>query len=123
MKLLTHNMMTSHVKGVKNGYPLKLMVREKKEVEVDFNAEFIARMLPRIDYGALRATAVQVGTGEGLPDVMPEAPETNEEFLKMMHHVLLEVHITNGALQCPESGTEFPIENGIPNMLLPEPGQ
>ena len=27
MKLLTHNMLTSHVKGVKNGYPLRLLVR------------------------------------------------------------------------------------------------
>ena len=28
MKLLTHNMLTSHVKGVVNGYPLKLIVNE-----------------------------------------------------------------------------------------------
>lgn len=27
MKLLTHNMLTSHVKGVKNGYPLVVNVR------------------------------------------------------------------------------------------------
>ncbi len=26
MKLLTHNMLTSHVKGVKNGYPFKILV-------------------------------------------------------------------------------------------------
>lgn len=26
MKLLTHNMLTSHVKGVKNGYPLRILV-------------------------------------------------------------------------------------------------
>ena len=26
MKLLTHNMLTSHVKGVKNGFPLKILV-------------------------------------------------------------------------------------------------
>ena len=28
MKLLTHNMLTSHIKGVKNGYPLKILVRQ-----------------------------------------------------------------------------------------------
>ena len=27
MRLLTHNMLTSHVKGVKNGYPLGIEVR------------------------------------------------------------------------------------------------
>ena len=26
MKLLTHNMLTSHVKGVKNGFPLRILV-------------------------------------------------------------------------------------------------
>ena len=27
MKLLTHNMLTSHMKGVKNGYPFRILVR------------------------------------------------------------------------------------------------
>ena len=31
MKLLTHNMLTSHVKGVKNGYPLVINVRKLAE--------------------------------------------------------------------------------------------
>ncbi|XP_006888036.1 PREDICTED: tRNA methyltransferase 112 homolog [Elephantulus edwardii] len=35
-----------------------------------------------------------------------------------MHHVLLEVDVLQGTLQCPESGRLFPISHGIPNMLL-----
>lgn len=31
MKLITHNMLTSHVKGVKNGYPLVINVRKFAE--------------------------------------------------------------------------------------------
>ena len=27
MRLLTHNMLTSHIKGVKNGYPLRIEVK------------------------------------------------------------------------------------------------
>ena len=34
MKLLTHNMLTSHVKGVVNGYPLKLIVSEMIHIAV-----------------------------------------------------------------------------------------
>ena len=91
MKLLTHNMLTSHVKGVKNGYPLRLLVRlvhasqqtaqcncvgvqqlctvclctcmQAKQVvvkAVDFNADFIARMLLKLDWSVLKTTAESV---------------------------------------------------------------
>lgn len=120
MKLLTHNLMKSHVKGVSNGYPLALSVSEMQEVEMEFNPEFVARMLPRIHYPVLQATAVQIGLADPLPAEMPESPEEDEAFLRAMHHVLMEVQIVAGELTCPESGVKFPIANGIPNMLLPE---
>jgi len=120
MKLLTHNMMSSHVKGVKNGFPLILRVTDQTEEEMEFNGEFMARMLPRIEYKGLMKTLHQLDMGDALPSAMPADAETNEEFLKALHHVLLEVQIVSGELECPESGTKFPIENGIPNMLLPE---
>ncbi len=60
MKLLTHNMLTSHVKGVKNGYPLKLVAKQVVLKTVDFNSEFVARMLPKVDWGVLKRTAVSV---------------------------------------------------------------
>lgn len=34
--------------------------------------------------------------------------------------MLLEVEVINGDLLCPESGRKFPINDGIPNMLLNE---
>ena len=33
---------------------------------------------------------------------------------------VLQVEVIEGCLQCPESGREFPISRGIPNMLLSE---
>ena len=44
----------------------------------------------------------------------------NVEFLKVLHHVLLEIVVVEGQLICPESGRIFPISQGIPNMLLHE---
>ncbi|KAL6443457.1 hypothetical protein ACFW04_002950 [Cataglyphis niger] len=55
-----------------------------------------------------------------LPQILIEDFETNEDFLKKVHHVLLEVEVINGDLLCPESGRKFPINDGIPNMLLNE---
>ena len=31
-----------------------------------------------------------------------------------------QVEVVEGSLQCPESGREFPISRGVPNMLLNE---
>lgn len=43
-----------------------------------------------------------------------------EDFLRQVHHALHEVDIITGKLICPETGREFLIRNGIPNMLCNE---
>lgn len=53
-----------------------------------------------------------------LPKTMPPNWEKDVEFLKNMHLVLQDVLLTDGTLVCPESGRAFPVEKGIPNMLL-----
>lgn len=57
-----------------------------------------------------------------LPSELTESHKTgdDEEFLRSLHHVLMEVDIIEGVLECPETGRQFPITNGIPNMLLNE---
>ncbi|KAM8909886.1 multifunctional methyltransferase subunit TRM112-like protein [Spinachia spinachia] len=118
MKLLTHNMLTSHVKGVVNGYPLLIKATEVKVNEVDFNPQFVSRMIPKLEWSALVQAADDLGQREDLPGEPVPEYENNEEFLKKVHRVLLEVEVIEGFLQCPESGREFPISRGIPNMLL-----
>lgn len=113
-------MLKSHVKGVKNGYPLTIEVVNVVVNEVDFNPDFISRMIPKLEWSALVQAAQQVGRSEGLPEELIPDYEKDEEFLKKAHHVLLEVEVEEGSLVCPESGKKFPIKNGIPNMLLNE---
>ncbi|XP_022326255.2 multifunctional methyltransferase subunit TRM112-like protein [Crassostrea virginica] len=121
MKLLTHNFLTSNIiKGVKNGYPLSIMPGKVETKEVDFNPEFITRMLPKIDWVTLQKAAKECGFGEGLPDAVQEEQMADQELLKKIHKALLEIEVIEGKLVCPESGREFPISNGIPNMLLNE---
>jgi len=121
MKLLTHNMLTSAImKGVKNGFPLKIEASDVKVTNVDFNAEFISRMVAKLQWPALCQAADNVGHLGDLPTDVPENYETNEAFLKQAHHVLMEVEVQEGFLICPETGRKFPVNNGIPNMLLNE---
>ena len=89
---------------------------------------------------------IKLNCTEGLPPVdsfNEEENLQNEEILKKLHHILLEVEVLEGKfivleqlqlcfamvftlisklgeLECPETGRKFPIKNGIPNMLVTE---
>jgi len=114
-------MLTSAIiKGVKTGFPLKIEATEVKIQPVDFNPEFIARMITKLEWPAVCEAASNVGHLGELPLQVPDGYEANDAFLKLAHHALLEVEVQEGFLVCPETGRKFPVRNGIPNMLLNE---
>ncbi|XP_070622288.1 LOW QUALITY PROTEIN: multifunctional methyltransferase subunit TRM112-like protein [Erythrolamprus reginae] len=122
MKLLTHNMLTSHVRGraAGGGFPLLIQATEVKVNDIDFNPEFTARMVPKIEWAALVGAAESLGHRSDLPSELIPNYEKNEDFLRKVHHALMEVEVIEGILKCPDTGREFPITKGIPNMLLSE---
>ncbi|XP_077291252.1 tRNA methyltransferase subunit 11-2 [Arctopsyche grandis] len=121
MKLVTHNMLTSKcVKGVVNGYPLGITATDCRLVDVDFNPDFIARMIPKIDWNVLWSAVDTLGHSEGLPKDIVENYEDDQVFLRKAHRALMEIEVLEGTLTCPETGRQFPIARGIPNMLLTE---
>jgi multifunctional methyltransferase subunit TRM112 len=149
MKLLTHNLLTSKIlKNVVNGYPLKIEATKVEVKSVDFQPEFVARMMKKVEYKALYEAAQTVSKfffcfislrnsvfflfrclnskldySKDLPTIEnynQDELESNEELLKKIHMVLLEVEVLEGNLICPETGRKFPIMNGIPNMLVNE---
>ncbi|CAI9738975.1 Hypothetical predicted protein [Octopus vulgaris] len=63
---------------------------------------------------------ITVGHPDCIPQTLVEDFESNDEFLKKVHHALMEIEIEEGELICPETGRKFTIKNGIPNMLLNE---
>jgi multifunctional methyltransferase subunit TRM112 len=76
-------------------------------------------MMGRIDYPALKQGAEQMGV-QGLPDTWQEQFWDDPEMVQKLHHALLEVHLEQGNLVCPETGRRFPVQQGVPNMLLHE---
>mmetsp|Transcript_23440 Transcript_23440/g.23638 ORF Transcript_23440/g.23638 Transcript_23440/m.23638 type:complete len:84 (-) Transcript_23440:212-463(-) len=77
-------------------------------------------ILPTLDWGAIVVGAKAVGFDEMLPPALDLSLLDDESFLRAAHHLLLDVHIVKGSLICPETGREFPIEDGIPNMMITE---
>ena len=62
MKLLTHNMLTCNIKGVKNGFPFKIEADDIQIKEADFNSEFLSRLIHKLEWNALVETAKALGT-------------------------------------------------------------
>ncbi|XP_030495873.2 multifunctional methyltransferase subunit TRM112 homolog A [Cannabis sativa] len=119
MRLLTHNMLSSNIKGVTNGFPLRIQVQKVVEREVELNPDFLKSMFSKIDWKALVDASRSIGYTE-LPDEVDPSMLDSDEFLRRFHHALLQLHIEEGVLFCPETGRRFPVIKGIPNMLLNE---
>ncbi|PIN12990.1 hypothetical protein CDL12_14391 [Handroanthus impetiginosus] len=119
MRLLTHNMLSSNIKGVTNGFPLRIEVEKMVEKEVELNMDFLKNMFAKVEWRALVEASRSMGYSE-LPDEADSSMLDSDEFLRKFHHALLELHLEEGALVCPETGRKFPVNKGIPNMLLHE---
>lgn len=119
MRILTHNSLRNPAKEVVNGFPLQLEITEMHVSESEMNADFIKGTLPSLEWKSLLVAAAAVGLAD-LPAHFDAALLKDETFLRSIHTLLLDIHIDKGFLMCPETGRRFPIENGIPNMMLPE---
>eukprot|EP01094_Clydonella_sp_ATCC50884_P022829 TRINITY_DN5326_c0_g1_i1.p2 TRINITY_DN5326_c0_g1~~TRINITY_DN5326_c0_g1_i1.p2 ORF type:complete len:122 (-),score=45.87 TRINITY_DN5326_c0_g1_i1:239-604(-) len=118
MKLLMHNLLSSPVKGADPSFPLEIVCTRLETGEEEYDETFARSSLQRIEYPALAAASNQLG--HALPDALPEDAESNEEFLRALHHALVNLDVIEGELKCPGSGRAFPIIEGIPNLLLRE---
>ncbi|EPZ35708.1 Trm112p-domain-containing protein [Rozella allomycis CSF55] len=123
MRLLTHNLLQCHVKKcTTNNFPLnfaKVMTVEDREVE--FHPQFIERMIPRLDFDALKAAMNQLNIMEEIPfDLNKEIESYTEDELKLLHGILMQKEIIDGEMVCKNCGHVYPIKDGIPNMLLEE---
>ncbi|KAJ7536903.1 hypothetical protein O6H91_12G087700 [Diphasiastrum complanatum] len=119
MRLLTHNMLSCNRKGVSNGFPLGIEASKLEVKEVDFNSDFLRHIYPKIEWKAFVDAAKSLGLND-LPEHVDDSMLEDDDFLHSFHHALLEVHLEEGALICPETGRRFPVNRGIPNMLLNE---
>jgi multifunctional methyltransferase subunit TRM112 len=130
MRLFTHNMLCCNVRACVAtsqrsatakplNFPLRIEVAEGgiEQKESEFVPALAARLLSKLDWEALRTTAAALGIAE-LPAAPPASPEADAAFLKSVHDLVMDIHIVEGALVCPNCARSYPIKKGIPNMLL-----
>ncbi len=119
MRLLTHNSLKCHAKDVGEGYPLKLTISKMSVKESTPNKEFMKGLLPSLEWKGVLIAAEAMGV-EGLPMALSADILEDESFLVAMHNLLIDVHVEEGVLTCPESGRTFKIVSGIPNLMIDE---
>ena len=69
-----------------------------EQEESEFNADFIRHMLPKLEWGALLAGAAALGVADGLPQAVPPAADDDDEFLQLLHTVLIDTQLLEGEL-------------------------
>ena len=58
VKLFTHNLLCSNVKGVKNPYPLRIRADEVEYLDDEYDEALTVRMIPRLDYKVRRLASL-----------------------------------------------------------------
>ncbi|EFA79243.1 hypothetical protein PPL_07661 [Heterostelium album PN500] len=118
MKILTHNMMACTKRQcVGRGFPLLLEVKDVSKLEQEFNVEFTKNIFPKLDWKGITMVAAQFNLNLG---PITEKSIEDEEFLKNLYNLLCNVKVMTGQLTCPNCQRVYPIDQGIPNMLLKE---
>lgn len=119
MRLLTHNLLMCNLKSCAgHNFPLILQANEIAEESAEFNQNLTLKMLGKIDWAVFQQTAETLG--HTLPEQLSEEDKTNEALLERLHHLLFNLTIVSGGLTCRNCGRVYPIDKGIPNMLLEE---
>ena len=131
-------LLQSNVKGTDKGYPLIIEADEVVLEESPMDTDLLLKLIPKLDYavilGAVRQlseSTTTITTANGTPLELPELPSVlptvdgdelrnDTQLLSNLHTVLMDVHILEGNLVCPDTGRKFPVKEGIPNMILHE---
>ena len=128
MRLLTHNTMRNNSKEAKgNGFPLSIQAVEVQVIDEPSNTsmtqeqqeKFVQKILPILEWPALVQAASELGISTLPPTLTTDLVES-PAFLRALYHILMNVHLIKGMLTCPVTGREFPVTDGIPNMMLEE---
>ena len=102
---------------IKKEIPLALIVDKSEIIETPFNEELIKKTLLKLNWQNFVKTANSLGEKD-LPAKLEEEALSNKEFLEKTFNMLFQFHVVEGKLICEECKRAFPINNGIPNMLL-----
>ena len=121
MKAITHNILMCNTKkcsGTDKNYPLIIKPTDIKNREVEFDIERIQKLFDKQDKRGLNQYCKDLNIFKYDFTTVDDALKKQNEFWEYVHHVLNETMVHEGILICPNCGREYPIKEGIINMVL-----
>ena len=118
MRLLTHNLLSSHVRGVgPRGFPLRLQATEVRINPVEFNPNFVACMTLKVEWEVLLEAANSLHLIK-VPKETIQGYKHDRKFLRNRHHILLEVDGWRGSCNAQSQDVYSPSAMGSPTCWL-----
>ena len=103
-----------------NGYPLRIGANKIDKRQDEIDDEFVKRTLKKVDLNALIIGSQDmkiIDDNSALKNLKEEDIE-KKDVLNDLKTILFKSLLIEGILKCPDCGTEYPVKNGIPDMVV-----
>lgn len=119
MKLLAHNLLMCNKKGCTiNNYPLTIQASKVITKPNEFDEELLKHFLKKIDLNGLNSACRDINMLKVDLLTLTEEQKNSKEFLEYLNTILFETLIEEGSLKCKHCEREYPIKQGIADMVL-----
>ena len=121
MKAITHNILICNIKKCeesKKNFPFIIIANKVENKPSKFDIELTKKLYESLDKEALNEFCKDLNMVKYDFTKIDDNIKKENEFWKYVHKVIDETLIIEGNLKCPNCQREFPIINGIPDMVL-----
>ena len=121
MRAITHNILMFNIKKCyegDNNYPFIIIGNKVENKKCEFDIEATKKLYEKQDKNALNQFCKDLNLFKYDFTQVNDEIKGQKEFWEYVHKVLNETMVNDGVLICPNCNREYPIKNGIINMVL-----
>ena len=121
MKAITHNLLICNIKKCeesKKNFPFIIIPNKVENKPSKFDIDLTKKLFEQLDKEALNEFCKDLNMVKYDFTKIDDSIQKETEFLEYVHKVIDETLIIEGNLKCPNCQREFPIINGIADMVL-----
>ena len=123
MKAITHNLLICNIKKCeesKKNFPFIIIQNKVENKPSKFDIDLTKKLYEQLDKEALNEFCKDLNMVKYDFTKIDDNIQKETEFWEYVHKVIDETLIIEGNLKCPNCQREFPIINGIADMVLRE---
>ena len=121
MKAITHNLLICNIKKCeesKKNFPFIIIPNKVENKPSKFDIDLTKKLFEQLDKEALNEFCKDLNMVKYDFTKIDDNIQKETEFWEYVHKVIDETLIIEGNLKCPNCQREFPIINGIADMVL-----